>query len=177
MEEWRDIKNFPGYQVSSEGRVKSHNKVTASARFPVRHWKDRILRQKIHRKDHYARVDLWRNGKVYTILVHRLVAEAFVPTDNTGLTVNHKDGNKANNTTENLEWMTLQDNIKHEFETGLATSQKQCVLQSENGETYTFRSQSEASRFVGRNNSYVNNCISRKRKHIISKTGERFALI
>lgn len=177
MEEWRDIQNFPGYQVSNEGRVRSYNKVTYTNRHGFRQWQDRIIRQKVHHKDRYARVSLWRNGKDYTVLVHRLVAEAFVPTDNSRLTVNHKDGNKANNTAENLEWMTLQDNIKHEFETGLATNQKQCALQDEKGEIHVFRSQSEASRFVGRNHGYVYTCISRKRKYIISKTGERFALI
>lgn len=173
MEEWKDIQGFPGYQVSNTGKVRSHNKVTKSARFPVRHWKDRELRQKVHHKDHYARVDLWRDGKNFTILVHRLVAEAFVPTDNHNLTVNHKDGNKANNSAVNLEWMSLQDNIKHEFETGLATNQKKCSLQDAYGNKYDFRSMSAASRFLNRFNGYVGQCLHHN-KEIHSRSGEKF---
>lgn len=53
------------------------------------------------------------------VFVHRLVAMAFVPGFTDGLTVNHINGNKLDNRPENLEWVTLADNTKHEWETGL----------------------------------------------------------
>lgn len=48
-----------------------------------------------------------------TVAVHRLVALAFVPGYEEGLTVNHKDGNKRNNAIENLEWITAKANVAH----------------------------------------------------------------
>lgn len=176
MEEWKDIVGFPGYQVSNVGNVRSYNKVTSSARFKVRHWKNRVIQQKIHHKDHYARVDLWKDGKPYTVLVHRLVAEAFIATDNTKQTINHKDGNKLNNVVDNLEWLSLADNIKHGFVTGLYPTQKSCVLVDTNGNTIPFRSQSEASRFLGRNAGYVNYMIQKGVTILRSTNGNFFTL-
>jgi hypothetical protein len=53
------------------------------------------------------------------VFVHRLVAMAFVPGFEDGLTVNHINGNKLDNRPENLEWVTLAQNTKHQWQTGL----------------------------------------------------------
>lgn len=53
------------------------------------------------------------------LLVHRLVATAFVPGWFERATVNHRDGNKRNNRAENLEWITTADNTRHQWRTGL----------------------------------------------------------
>tara|TARA_R110000822_G_scaffold27790_3_gene82674 strand:- start:4 stop:441 length:438 start_codon:yes stop_codon:yes gene_type:complete len=53
------------------------------------------------------------------LLVHRLIAKAFVAGWFDGATVNHKDGDKLNNLPQNLEWMTLAENTSHQWETGL----------------------------------------------------------
>lgn len=53
--------------------------------------------------------------------IHRLVAEYFIPKNNNlNLVVNHKDGNKLNNIVTNLEWVTVSENTKHAYRTGLA---------------------------------------------------------
>lgn len=67
----------------------------------------------------YRSVLLTVNGKRLYRLVHRLVAEAFIPNALGKRTVNHKDGNKLNNSVENLEWMTDSENLSHARENGL----------------------------------------------------------
>lgn len=66
------------------------------------------------RRDGYQQTRV--NG---TSLVHRLVASAFLG-DVTNLTVNHKDGNRSNNHVNNLEIVTMQENVIHAFKTGLS---------------------------------------------------------
>jgi hypothetical protein len=72
----------------------------------------------------YLVVGLWSNNKGHREYVHRIVAKAFVPGD-TSLSVNHKDGNKLNNTPDNLEWVSLADNTRHQHATGLANTSTQ----------------------------------------------------
>lgn len=67
----------------------------------------------------YMLVDMRKNGKRYTRLVHRLVAEVFIPNPNNLPQINHKDGNKANNSVSNLEWCTCSDNQFHAFKHSL----------------------------------------------------------
>ena len=59
-------------------------------------------------------------GKKKSVVVHRLVAKAFVPNPNGYPQVNHKDGNKHNNHFDNLEWVTGSMNLLHAHKTGLS---------------------------------------------------------
>jgi hypothetical protein len=61
-------------------------------------------------KDGYCRVRLYIDGKVKRLLIHRAVADAFIPNPEEYLTVNHKDENPYNNSVDNLEWCTQKYN-------------------------------------------------------------------
>ena len=60
-----------------------------------------------------------KNIKKTNVLIHRIVAEAFIPNPNNYPYVNHKDGNKSNNKVDNLEWCNNSMNQLHAFENGL----------------------------------------------------------
>ena len=171
MEIWKDIEGFPGYQVSSEGRVRSHNKVTYTKRHGARHWRDRIIKPKISRVDGRPRVCIWANGKEYTFLPYRLEAKAFMeePSD-PHMTINHKDGNPLNNNLDNLEWLSKGDNIRYGFSHG-QYPQIACRLVDDKGNEFSFRSLSETSRFLGRSNGYVSYCISRGFRKVTGNGG------
>lgn len=175
MELWKDIIDYPGYQASNLGRIRSHNKVTRSARSNERHWADRIIQQKVG-KDKCCRVDLWKDGKHKTLLVHRIVADTFIDRKmHTSLTVNHKDGNRLNNSIENLEWLSVGDNIRHGFENGLYSCQTHCTLTDNLGEATHYRSLSEASQAIGRNKGYISNCV-KKGKFAKGQDGSVYAI-
>lgn len=72
-----------------------------------------------HDKRGYKIVSIWIDDKMYSKKVHRLIAEAFILNPENKPTVNHKDGNKDNNSVSNLEWATHQENIDHAIKTGL----------------------------------------------------------
>lgn len=121
MEIWKDIAGFEGlYQVSSYGNVKSLARQAGTAFL-----KEKLLRKKMT-QDGYEFVCLSKDMKQSTFRVHRLVATAFVNGDS-GLTVNHKDGNKLNNHVENLEWCDRSEQLKHAYKMGLRKAQKGCL--------------------------------------------------
>lgn len=102
MEIWKDIEGYEGlYQVSNEGRVKSF-------------WsgKEKILKQ--HNCKGYLEVGLYKKeDKQKYKLIHRLVAETFIPNPNNLPQINHKDENKTNNSVDNLEWCSRSYNINY----------------------------------------------------------------
>lgn len=114
---WKDIPGYEGfYQISNCGRVKSLERDTTSIhkngnilQKTVRHENEKIMSGNIKRTG-YIEISLSKNGKTKYFLVHRLVAQAFIPNPEKLKTVNHKDENKENNYVENLEWLSQKDN-------------------------------------------------------------------
>lgn len=159
MEEviWKDVVDYEGiYEVSNTGLVRSHkNKTTYSERHGVRHWKPRILKDKTpNGRD--ARVSLWKDGKPKDYLVHRLVAEAFIPKVEGKNCVNHVDGNPKNNHVLNLEWCDHKENNNHAFDNGLIrTGRKVILLHKETNEALYFRSLSKASEYLGEKDTFL----------------------
>lgn len=174
MEEvWKDIPNYNGYQVSNLGRVRTHNKITHTQKHGDRHWENRILKYKeTNPKKHSKhqgkqgtgyRVDLWKNGKPKSFLVARLVAFTFYNKDinNHHLTVDHLNGNRLDNNIDNLEIVSLKENIKRSYINGLHKSHTTSIkVQFKDcGQPIYCYSMCEASRILGKGNSYISGCI------------------
>lgn len=178
MEEvWKDVEGYEGYQVSNLGRIRTCNKITYTEKHGYRHWKDRILNPKISKKDNCARVELWTKGTHKTVLLHRLVANAFLEKNiGTNMTVNHKDGNRENNKVDNLEWLSREDNIRYGFTHNQYSSCKKCSLIKDN-KIYEFYSMAEADRFLQRSLGYISNKNRRNKNIAISKEGEKYQIV
>lgn len=93
------------YCISKNGNVYSY-------------YTNKILKQRNNKKG-YPSVYLTINGKGVSKVVHRLVAKTFIPNPYNLPQVNHIDGNKENNSVENLEWCTNEYNMRHSWEMGL----------------------------------------------------------
>lgn len=160
-ESWRQIPGYEGlYDASNLGRIRSApGKTTSSKKFPRRVWKTRVMKQKVCPNIHGRidpRVILWKDGKEHTHLVSRLIAMTWCDGYAAGLTVNHKDGNPMNNNANNLEWLSIADNVHHAFQTGLNRCNKRVALiDSADGSRREFISMSVASCWLGRNSGYI----------------------
>jgi hypothetical protein len=108
MEQFKEIKGFERYAISSHGRVFGVSGQEISQRKAT---------------NGYLRVNVRRGNVKYekptVVSVHRLVAEAFLPKIEGKTHVNHIDGNKCNNHVNNLEWCTPKENLQHAWKTGL----------------------------------------------------------
>lgn len=104
MEIWKNIIGYDQYQVSNYGSVKTTANEAAR--------KERILKLLKHPRG-YFRVALWKDNKSKFYFIHRLVAEYFISNPENKPTINHIDGNKANNHIDNLEWATYRENMNH----------------------------------------------------------------
>lgn len=104
--EWKWVKGYEGrYLVSDSGEVMA---------VPSRTHKGHVMKQKRTSRG-YMHVCLCSQNKKKYHAVHRLVAMAFVPNKSNKPEVNHKDGDKANNAADNLEWVTRAENERHKY--------------------------------------------------------------
>lgn len=128
MEEWKDIDEFPGYQVSTKGRVRTFWK---KKHYPTGYGTFRDLSDEptlmsfSDDGNGYLKLMLYckLDGKRYCKKVHKLVAEAFIPNPyGPGATVDHirsgREG-KLDNSVENLRWLPRRDNIQKAYRDGM----------------------------------------------------------
>jgi len=77
----------------------------------------------------YCQVNLVKNKKITTKSVHRIVADAFIPNIDNKPDINHINGNKKDNSTNNLEWCTQSENSLHAHRIGIKTNKCKTILQ------------------------------------------------
>ena len=160
METWKEIAGYEElYEVSDQGRVKSLNYNHTG--------KEKILKPRMNSCGYFL-VQLCKDGVVKQCLIHRLVAEAFIPNPNNLETVNHKDEVKTNNVASNLEWMSQKDNTNYGTRNkriAEARSKQVQMFDKSTGELLaTFPSTHEAARVPGICQSSIVMCCNGKYK-------------
>jgi hypothetical protein len=158
---WKAVPGFPRYEVSTQGNIRRNKYTDNLGRTYIRR---NIQGRKSTRIG--TRVVLCNQGCKDYILA-RVIATTFYgyPLD-TELTVNHIDGNRANNNIGNLELITREENTQHAHEHGLyKTKYIMTILRdTHTGRKYMFDTQSQASKFLGKNTSFIANAKRDNRK-------------
>lgn len=108
VEEWRAVEGFEGlYEVSNFGEVKALERYVEN-NGGMQHRSERILKPNLTGR--YSSVVLCKGGKIYPYLIHRLVAETFIPNPQGKPVVDHIDTITRNNVVSNLRWVTISEN-------------------------------------------------------------------
>ena len=162
MEVWKEIEGFDGkIFVSNQGKIKSDLR------------NERILKSQVDTKG-YHRVSITVKKEKRTLKIHREVAKAFLPNPNNLPQVNHIDGNKNNNSVENLEWVTNRENALHALSNGLWDNvikgakaenekRKKPVIATNGNKTLEFESVLSAERYF--NSRHIVDVLKGKRSH------------
>lgn len=112
---WKDVIGYEGiYQVSNLGNVKRISKFRGVNKAYLN---DYCLKPLDNGKG-YLRIKLTINNKSKRVMLHRIIAEAFIENPNNYPVINHIDGNKKNNQIKNLEWCTQKYNCQHSVKIG-----------------------------------------------------------
>lgn len=141
-EEWLDVPGFENlYRVSDRGNIYSISRNGT---------KGGLLKQHLDRYG-YKKVVLYKNNKPHYFTVHRLVAMTFIDNPDGFETVNHINGDKENNSVENLEWLSKKDNLKHSYKSNLQRLKNQPIIATRvsDGKEFRFFSQKETARKLG----------------------------
>lgn len=117
---WKDVPNYEDqYQVSNLGAIRSKDRMVKTKGNATRTVKGSIKKLCVNRKG-YAITTLSKpNTKLWTVTVHQLVAQAFIPNFVKSTEINHIDGNKLNNAASNLEVSNPSHNQLHAVRIGL----------------------------------------------------------
>lgn len=169
MEVWKDATGFEGiYQVSNFGRIKK-----------IRTWRGNKYKNKYINCETILKGSIQNNGYISIsyrgkhYLLHRIIATTFIPNPKNKPQVNHKDGNKLNNSVNNLEWVTNKENAAHARKHGLLTardkisaiknSKKVRQLSLDGQLIKEWSSASVASRTLGIDSSAIRKCCRHQR--------------
>ena len=151
MNNWYPIKGWEGlYEINKNGEVRNaKNKNTIVGDI---------------NNCGYYRVSLYNQGQSKRYFRHRLVAEHFLDKPEGKDFVNHIDGDKSNNSLENLEWVSQSENEKHAFENGLKQkTNKPFIIEFVNGDIKEYENQYVCAKEIGCSQSSVKNWLNGQR--------------
>lgn len=139
MEIWKKVKGFNDYSVSSTGRIRNDKTGT-------------IRKLQVYAKDYYSVRLNYKN-----LLVHRLVAEAFIENPENKKIVDHINGDRKDNRVENLRWVTTRENLMgHGHEQRCNFHRIFIVaLNIKTGETIRFKSKTDCAKYFNCNKSQI----------------------
>lgn len=151
---WKEIPHEltldkPGYYVSNKGRFKNN--------------RGKIV--KLNNHNGYIQITIRNKSKIITNALHRIVAKIFVLNPEQKLYVNHIDGNKNNNCSDNLEWVTKSENTKHAHNNALITKNCRKINQYDKSGKFIFQYNSikEASIKLGLDKSSIGHVCAKDR--------------
>lgn len=168
---WKDVVGYEGYyQISNLGRVKSVERYCRNKLVGLQLVKEKI-RKTTSTTAGYEYVVLAKKGKNKTCLIHRLVAEAFLPNPNNLKCVNHKDENPHNNNVDNLEWCTYAYNNTYKdihLRRNLDNIARKIIQYDlDMNEIKRWNTISEAAKFYNTYSSNIIKCCRGERNHVV----------
>lgn len=129
---WKSIDEYPEYEVSNLGNIRSIDRDFIDSMGRHYHKKGQLIKLENQKDKIYGynqiMVHIWSKKKEYRLIVARLVANAFIPNPNNFPQVNHKDENTSNNHVDNLEWCTCKYNINYKELVERRSKKKCCSI-------------------------------------------------
>jgi hypothetical protein len=152
-EQWKPINGYEGiYEISNKGNIKRLFK-----KYP----NGKLIKPQIDR-DGYKRVCLCKNNHKKTFILHRLVAEDFIPNTSNLPVINHKDENKENNAVENLEWCSVAYNTAYGNGIEKRASKRRIPIRAIKGDSVLyFDSIREASETLNVSHGDISGCLAK----------------
>ena len=167
-EVWKVYPDYKFIEVSNLGRIRTLDRYVPN-RGGKRLVKGQVLKQHLNNKG-YMYVCFSENVKTVNLYVHRMVAICFIPNPNNLPEVNHKDNDPTNNAVSNLEWCTRKYN--EAYKKNFGTSQAEVLgrvlghpviaVNPETSEVFWFKSQHEAARQLGVDQSSITKVVKGK---------------
>lgn len=146
-EVWADIEGYEGlYQVSTKGNVRNSRT-------------GKILKGRPD-KDGYLQVALRKDGKAKEHMIHRLVAEAFIPNPENKPTVDHINRVHVTNTADNLRWATREEQTHNSS----VHDKKKPVVAYCNGNRFVYPSRNKCAKELNLNKGAILMCLTGKQK-------------